>query len=52
MKMIKPYFGGYLLILGNGKVQFWNKEMLKIMSMAYDELQFVSEGSRRRFEFK
>ncbi len=49
MKVIKPYKGGYLLILGNGKVQFWDEQMLKTMSMAYDELRFVAEESRREF---
>jgi hypothetical protein len=50
MKAIKPYKNGYLLILGNGKVQFWDEQMLKVMSMAYDEMRFVAEGNRKRFD--
>ena len=50
MKAIKPYKKGYLLILGNGKVQYWDMEMLKVMSMAYDELRFVAEEHRRSFD--
>lgn len=51
MKSIKPYKGEYLLILGSGKVQFWDEQMLKIMSMAYDELRLVDEEHRKEFKF-
>ena len=50
MNGLKPYKNGYLLIIGNGRVQFWDEQMLKVMSMAYDEMRFVSEGSRKRFD--
>lgn len=48
-QFIKPYKGGYLHIMGNGKVRFWTIEELKIMSMAYEETLLVAEQSRRSF---
>lgn len=48
-QFIKPYKSGYLHVMGNGKVRFWTTEELKIMSMAYDEMLWVAEQSRRSF---
>lgn len=49
MKFLKPFKGGYVLVLGNGRVLTFDENQLKVMSMAYDELRFVSEDSRRSF---
>lgn len=48
-QFIKPYKGGYLHVMGSGRVRFWTVEELKVMSMAYDELRMVNEGSQRSF---
>lgn len=50
MKFLKPYKGEYILVLGNGKNIYFDENMLKTMSMAYDERRFVSERSRRSFD--
>jgi len=47
MKFLKPYHDGYILVLGNGRVITFDEQELKAMSMAYDELGLVPEGSRR-----
>jgi len=49
MKFIKPWKGGYMMVLGSGRVMQFSEEQLKIMSMAYDEIRFVSEKSRKSF---
>lgn len=50
MKFLKPYKGSYILVYGNGKVMYLTEEDLKNFSMAYDEVRFVNEASRRRFD--
>lgn len=52
MKELKPYKNGYLLILGSGKVMYFGELDLKVFSMAYDEMLYVKEKSRRKFNFK
>ena len=47
---LKPYKGEYLLVMGNGKVMLFDEQMLKKMSMAYDEMRFVNEDHRKRFD--
>lgn len=49
MKFLKPWKGGYMMVLGSGKVMHFTEDQLKTMSMAYDELRFVNEKSRRCF---
>jgi hypothetical protein len=49
MKFLKPYKNCYLLILGSGRTISLEEQQLKAMSMAYDEIRFVKEGSRRSF---
>jgi hypothetical protein len=51
MKFLKPYKGLYIAIQGNVRVITLTEDDLKVMSMAYDELRFVTEGSRRSFPF-
>jgi len=51
MKFLKPYKGLYIAIQGNGRVITLTESDLKVMSMAYDELRFVKEESRRSFPF-
>jgi hypothetical protein len=49
MKFIKPWKGGYMMVLGTGRVMQFDEDQLKTMSMAYDELRLVPEKSRRSF---
>ena len=49
MKFIKPWKGGYIMVLGNGRTMHFTEDQLKTMSMAYDEVRLVSEQSRRSF---
>ena len=49
MKFLKPFKGGYILILGSGRVISFDENQMKVMSMAYDELRFVAEEHRKQF---
>ena len=37
------------MVMGSGRVMQFDEAQLKVMSMAYDEIRFVREESRRSF---
>jgi hypothetical protein len=51
MRKIKPYKDGYLLILGNGKVMYFDIDNLRIMNECFNDLRFKFKEDRREFDF-
>ena len=51
MNSIKPYKDGYLLILGNGRVQFWRLADLQVMRECCNDMEQKSASDRRSFKF-